>query len=165
MYKNVILFFDITKEDYEIYSIFDSLYNDIIAARPFERDIYDEEIFKDDIKTDYKNTFQYRMLVDNYRTIRWVSDDGPYDEEDRLRIKRLDDDTYRLIFIRNDKPMDCGFKSHMGITVRFRNSGSRYSPFNVLFMKMYHELQDIDPEYHQIHIEEIEYLKKKRVKK
>jgi len=161
--ENVVLFFDITKEDYEIYSIFDSLYRNIIDGKPLEKDEYDEEFFDDD-EIDYKNTYQYKILVDNDHIIRWVSDDGPYEEEDRLRIKRLDDDTYRLIFIRNDKPLTEGMKSGFGIAVRFRNSGSRYQPFNCLFMKMYHELQSIDPDYHQIHMEEIEYLKKKKIK-
>ena len=40
------------------------------------------------------------------------------------------------------------------ITVRFRNSGSRYDPFNIIFMKLYQGLCALDYEYHQIHIEE-----------
>ena len=43
------------------------------------------------------------------------------------------------------------------ISIRFRNSGSRYAPFNIIFMKMYLNLQKIDDvnDYgHQMHIEE-----------
>ena len=155
--KNVSLYFDITKEDYEIYSIFDSLYNDIVAGKPFGEDCLSSDY-------DYKKRDAYKKLVDSNFDINWISDDGPHELEDMLRISKLDGDRYRLTFIRNDKPMDCGFKNHMGISIRFRNSGSLYDPFNCVFMIMYHKLQEIDPEYHQMHIEEIEYLKKKKIK-
>ena len=151
--QNISLYFDITKEDYEIYSIFDSLYINIINGRPFGEDSLS-------IDYDYKERDSYKRLVDNNLNITWISDDGPPEMEDKLEITKLDEDRYRLTFIRNDKPLDIGFKNSMGISIRFRNSGSRYDPFNCLFMQMYHKLQDIDPEYHQIHFEELKYLKK-----
>lgn len=50
------------------------------------------------------------------------------------------------------------------ISIRFRNSGSTYDPFNIVFMRMYQELQKYDREeeqrlideqaYHQITLEE-----------
>ena len=46
-----------------------------------------------------------------------------------------------------------------------RNSGSRYSPHNIVFMRMFNELQEYYPEYHQIHMEEIEYQKKLQLKR
>ena len=49
------------------------------------------------------------------------------------------------------------------ITVRFRNSGSRYDPFNIIFMKLYQGLYELDYEYHQIHIEE--YLLDSKIKR
>lgn len=156
--ENISIYFDITKENYEIYSIFDSLYNDIIKGR-----IFDEE---DPIYFEYNNyidntkTYEYKKLVDENQNINWISDDGPAELEDMMSISYLDEDTYRLTFARNDKPMDIGFKSGLGITVRIRNSGSSYSPFNCIFMRMYKKLQEIDPNYHQIHLEEIKYAKK-----
>lgn len=51
--------------------------------------------------------------------------------------------------------------------IRFRNSGSRYEPFNMVFMRMFLQLQKVDDisDYgHQIHIEEYLY-KKSLVKK
>ena len=51
------------------------------------------------------------------------------------------------------------------VSIRFRNSGSRYNPFNIIFMKMFNKLQEYNPEYHQIHIEELEYQKKLTLKK
>ena len=39
--------------------------------------------------------------------------------------------------------------------VRLRNSGSRYDPFNILFMNMYYKLCVYEPDYHQVHMEEL----------
>lgn len=151
--ENVTIDFDITKEDYEIYELFDTLYNDIINGN-----IYDEERLNRNIKDNYV----YRDLVDKDNNITWISDDGPREVEDKLTISKLKD-TYRLTFIRNDKDLDVGFKSPYSIVVRFRNSGSWYDPFNVLFMKLFHKLQELDINYHQYHIEE--YLYKRKLKR
>ena len=51
------------------------------------------------------------------------------------------------------------------ICIRFRNSGSTYDPFNIIFMRMFNKLQEYIPEYHQIHIEEMNYSKKRTLKK
>lgn len=150
--------FDITKEDYEIYSIFDSLYREIISGKLFDE-------YEGMYNYDYKRSDAYGMLVDRNKNINWISDDGPTDVEDRLKISKLNKDVYRLSFIRNDKPLDFAFKSAHSIVIRFRNSGSLYTPFNVAFMRLYQRLQNIDPNYHQIHIEEYEYLKKLKKKK
>ena len=55
---------------------------------------------------------------------------------------------------------DRDFASLYYIPIRFRNSGSRYDPFNIIFMRMYEKLKKINDvnEYgHQIHIEEYLY--------
>lgn len=154
--KNVSVSFDITKGDYEIYSLFDNLYNDVITGN-----IYGDNKRKlsDD---DYLLMEAYNLLVDNDKNINWISDNSEPEIEDRLRISKKDDDTYTLTFYRNDKPMDFGFKSSTCISVRFRNSGSKYVPFNCIFMRLYNHLQDVDPDYHQIHIEEYQYQKRKK---
>ena len=170
--ENKITTFDITKKNYEIFEIFDSLYNDIIHGQLFEEtpveslcsDINHEELFEElpEFKSsiDYTKTYEYKKLVDNQKNIIWISDDGPAEIEDRVIIFPVDDDVYRLTFVRNDKTMDGEYKSRYGICVRFRNSGSKYDPFNCAFMKMFIKLQKIDPEYHQVHFEEIEYKEK-----
>ena len=48
-------------------------------------------------------------------------------------------------------------------SVRLRNSGSRYDPFNLFFMRMYLNLVNYEPDFHQIHIEE--YLWQKKLQK
>lgn len=141
--------FDITKADYDIFRLFDSLYQDIINCKVF--DLHD-----------VRNTcrYEYEKLVDDKQCITWISDDDREEIGDRFTLSKLNDDVYRLIFYRNDKIPDFGFKNPMYISVRIRNSGSRYKPFNCVFMKMYHELQDIDPNFRQIHLEELQYIKK-----
>ena len=129
--------FDITKEDKEIFSIFDSIYNEIVSCNIFV-----------DKKLNYKNlkdSNEYKHLVDNNLNIKWISDNGIDELEDSLTISRLEDKGYRLIFHRNNSHLDCGFKSNINISIRFSNSGSRYRPFNIPFMKMYHKLLQIDP--------------------
>ena len=58
------------------------------------------------------------------------------------------------------KGYDHDFNSPNYIPIRFRNSGSTYTPFNNVFMGMFNQLQEYDPNYHQIHIEEYLYQKK-----
>ena len=149
--ENISMNFDITKEDYELYTIFDDLYKQIINGQPFGNS--NSEI-------DYRNLFQYNDLVDEKGNITWVSDEGPGDAEDRMIMSKVDDDTYRLNFVRNDLEPEYFFKNNQGICVRFRNSGSRYEPYNAAFMNLYRDLQNIDDNYHQIHIEELVYIKK-----
>lgn len=161
--ENKSIDFDITKENYEVYSLFDRLYKRVINGEVFE---YDEEEMDDFFPleseaTDYTKTYAYQLLVKPDMSIEWISDEGPIDQEDKVNISIFDNDTYRLRFTRNSHPLDFGFKNSLGISVRFRNSGSRYDPFNCVFMGMYQEMQKIDPNYHQIHIAEVEYSKRK----
>ena len=146
--------FDITKADYDIFCLFDSLYKNIIKGRIF------------DMK-DVKKTFQfeYSKLVDQQKKIHWISDEDTEEVGDSLTISKPNNDSYRLTFHRNEKTPDFGFKSPKYISIRFRNSGSRYKPFNGIFMQMYSELNDIDPDYRQICFEEYQYCKRMEKKK
>ena len=151
---NANITFDITKEDYEIFELIDNLYNDTITAN-----IYGKR--EDDYTIDYSIINQYKDLVDK-GIIHWISDEGPRDVEDSFELSKIDQDTYRFTFLRTDKTLDFGFKSPTSISVRIRNSGSNYAPFNCIFMRMYNNLQEVDPDYHQIHIEEYQYKKKNK---
>ena len=155
--NNLELYFDITKENYQIYELFEQLYNYIIEGNPFAEYLYDDNDIFDNI--DYKKIYFYKDLVNENKNIIWISDNGPRDAEDKLIIKK-EEDYYRLIFVRNDKPLDCGYKSPFGISIRFRNSGSYYAPYNCVFMNLYNKLNEIDLINHQIHFEELEYQKK-----
>ncbi len=146
--ENVTMDFDITKENFDLYHLFDQLYKKIVNSKPLDED---SSIY-------YVGKGAYEDLVDQDLNITWISDNGPEEIEDKVVISR-EEDSYKLTFIRNDKPMDFGFKTNTGIAIRFRNSGSRYFPFNSAFMELYRGLQKINPEYHQIAFEELEYNK------
>lgn len=53
-------------------------------------------------------------------------------------------------------------KELYGNTIEFDRNNSLYNPFNKVFINMFEELQKYDNQYHQIHIEEIEYEKTKK---
>ena len=146
--------FDITKENYEIFSIFDKMYNNIISGKIFEEREYED-------LSNYKDSCQYRKLVDDKKRITWVSDDDYFEHGDRFIMEKVDDDTYRFNFIRDPEAESDIFKSGLFISVRLRNSGSRYNYFNCAFMEMYQKLQYVNTECHQIHYEEILYEEKK----
>lgn len=149
---NKTITFDITKENYELFSIFEKLYNDISLCKPYGEKIEDDSLWF--YETAYNNVYK------NY-TITWVSDDDPVDSADRMSIDKINDDLIRLTFIRTNLKTELPKFAH-GISIRFRNSGSRYDPFNSNFMTMYKDMQTIDPIYHQMHIEELVYKKVKR---
>ena len=85
--------------------------------------------------------------------IEWYSDELPIDITSKLTIKK-EDQTFKVLFEKSKKSQDGIFITY---SIRFRNSGSRYDPFNISFMLMYNTLKEYDTNYHQIHIEEYLY--------
>ena len=144
--KNQIdtLSFEITKKDYELYTLFNGLY---------------DEIVKKDSNMSPLAEYKQTLLVDEKGVIKWLSDDEEEQYADSLSIIKVEDGI-RLLFKRPIKQSIYEFKNPFGMTVRIRNSGSRYEPFNYKFMHMYNKLQDIDFDYHQMNIEEYLYTKK-----
>ena len=126
--------FDINVEDKEIYGLFDKLYNDVIDGNIFETASK---------KKDRITLYNYNLLVDENKNIVWVSDDGRFDEVDRMKISKMDN-SYRLTFTRTENQSFGEFKDPYAIYVRLRTSGSRYDPFYVPFIRMFRSLQGID---------------------
>ena len=90
--------------------------------------------------------------VSNYLTI--------YDNEESFDIKFH---TQQYI-----KGFDRDSRTSHSIPIRFRNSGSKYNPFNIIFMRMYQNLkliEDVHEKGHQIHIEEYMYETSRKRKK
>lgn len=160
--------FEITKENYFLYSLFDILYNDIVNCNLFK--VYDEELSfvnsimelqkiynrKKELNKIFSEYEEYKRLY-NGEYICWYSDDDSIEDANYVKIIK-DDYKYILEFFSN-------FKSNtlwLSNTIRFRNSGSRYMPFNMIFMEMYNSLCTSDYDENQIHIEEYLYKKKKR---
>ena len=160
--------FEITKENYFLYSLFDILYNDIVNCNLFK--VYNEELSfvnsikelqkiynrKKELNIIFSEYEEYKRLY-NGEYICWYSDDDSIEDANYVKIIK-DDYKYILEFFSN-------FKSNtlwLSNTIRFRNSGSRYMPFNMIFMDMYNSLCTSDYDENQIHIEEYLYKKKKR---
>ena len=150
--------FTISKENYFIYQKLDELYKNIKEQKPYQsKDENGSAIFDSSklinespsAQDSYKNLFQNDI-------IKWYSDDAPLEEASMLEIK-YQEDKYIITFHQGKE--DFGFPTY---AIRFRNSGSRYEPYNFAFMNMYNSLSEYNPNYHQIHIEEYLYNKKLR---
>lgn len=151
--------FTITKENYFLYQKVDKLYMRIKEKRPYqkkdkkENSSFLKEIDLENVNNLEKEDYAYEQLFQD-GIIRWYSDDVPLEEASRIEIKRLEE-AYTITFFQGKVEYDSPTFS-----IRFRNSGSRYHPYNFAFMNMYNALSEYDPNYHQIHIEEYLYTKK-----
>lgn len=174
--------FVITKENYSLYSTFKKLITDIK-----EINIYDNPDFPPYIETEEeKEEYLYEQELDKKRykmfnmsnyndlynqkenKITWVSDETGFEVANKVQISNLDD---KILIEFCTQPYIEGYEREDNLAgimgIRFRNSGSRYEPFNYVFMRMYQELQQLDDvkdECHQIHIEEYLFSKKKKIK-
>lgn len=159
--------FTISKENYFLYSLFEKLYNGVKNCNVFEMNGVDMNLCqnfdelqnrKEQLKImdyDLKNYQEYNQerLFKN-SIIEWHSDDFEYDKASILKILK-EGETFVVIFEKSKEVAGI-----MTYSVVISNSGSRYLPFNMLFMKMYHSLIEYYPEFHQVHIEEVLYQKK-----
>ncbi len=151
--------FTITKENYFLYQKIDELYKNIKEQRPYPKTDKDDytsflkELNSSNSNESKKIDYAYEKLFQN-SIIKWYSDDMPLENASSLEIKKQED-IYSITFFQGKEEYD--FPTY---SVRFRNSGSRYHPYNFAFMNMYNSLSEYDPNYHQIHIEEYLYTKK-----
>lgn len=171
------LSFLITKENYSLYNSFDNLFQRIDSIDLYDEITYPRHIdsMKDleeyllEEKEKYKkyNKGNYLKLYNkDKKTITWYSDETAYEVSNYVVITK-DISSFKLDFY--TQPYIDGYEREQNrfgtIAIRFRNSGSRYEPFNAIFMRMYNELQNIDDtlsDGHQIHIEEYLFTEKKR---
>ena len=172
--------FTVTKENYGVYRLFDQLYRDIDEINIFDEE---EDPFGFQSETERREYIErerekyreygysgYHELYDKEnKTITWYSDETAHEVSNILRIKK-NDDTFDVEF--QTQPNIYGYdedsKTPYRISIRFRNSGSSYDPFNVPFMRMYFNMDSIDDvnDYgHQIDVEEVLYEQGKRLVK
>ena len=144
----------ITKENYEIYNFFDALYNSVVHYSVYEEN---KNFFSSEYIPWAVNENNPEALVSN-GIITWHSDDYVYEKASKFSVEKMDDE-YKITFTKSKMDNDDGL--FVTFSVRISNSGSRYNPFNILFMKMYLNLKNYDPNYRQIHMEEVLYLSKK----
>jgi hypothetical protein len=144
--------FEVTKENYFLYSLFDQLYNDIDKCNIYPADLEDSFTdFNERQEIAKMNSAERNMLFKN-DTIKWLSDEAPEEDANSFTIFKSEE-SFIVTFIQK-------YNMFTHYAVRISNSGSRYNPFNILFMRMFNELQKHDDTYHQIHIEEYMYQKK-----
>lgn len=153
--------FLITKENYRLYELFEQLFDDIKNINIFNEGL-DKEMYRSN------NMSNYNELYNGSNVVTWYSDEAAHEVANILKIIKCDS-SFKIQFY--TQPYIDGysedFHSLHYIPIRFRNSGSRYEPFNMVFMKMYRDMKEIDDvnDYgHQLHLEE--YLhNKSKVKK
>ena len=153
-----IKIFEITKEDYQIYELFELLYNYIKVKNIYN--VYEEIkkcISKELLHKVYQKYEEYNKYIKEYDdlnstdSITWVSDNNNYDIANKVTILK-EEDRYILVFNLRD------YQSRNSI--RFSNSGSKYNPYNRCFMKHFKNLYNLEIDKEQINIEEYMYLKK-----
>lgn len=159
--------FTVTKENYALYELFEQLYNDIENVNIFPDD---QELFyeSEESKARYRlyNRSNYNELFDEeQKIITWYSDETARIVANYVRITKGTNSYTLSFFVQSHiNGYDRDFHSSSYIPVRFRNSGSSYDPFNIVFMRMYLSLVNIDDinDYgHQIHFEEYLYEQEK----
>ena len=164
--------FIITKENYEVYRLFEELFDDIENIKIYTEPTIPFYMETEEEKQDYINELEYeknKYRLYNYsnynelfdkenNTITWYSDETNHEVANILKIKK-EKELFKLEFYIQPyiEGYDRDFNSLYHIPIRFRNSGSSYDPFNIVFMRMYRKMKQIDDinDYgHQIHIEE-----------
>ncbi|MBE6154522.1 MAG: hypothetical protein E7163_02980 [Firmicutes bacterium] len=172
--------FIIGKDNYGVWLLFDKLYNEVMSGQVFnpitDLDInmlIDEcELFDVDYhnalkeryeryetikKEDLQNGIRTGLIVDD--KIIWRDDDFDIDVAPYLMIEKIND-IYKLTFdVPEFKRELDTFEEHLlcnkdTISIRIRNSGSRYYSFNSVFMRLYRSLVDLATDIPQISIDE-----------
>lgn len=147
--------FNITKDMGFFYNIIKELYENVRDYNIYTDSdcLHFEEEYMDDLKDrlKYSDSFNSQKLFSN-NMVDWHSDDFSYDESSRLLIEPNGDD-FKITFVRG--LTDMGFFTY---SVRICNSGSRYNPFNVCFMHMYHQLIEYNPSFSLEEDEEYQQL-------
>lgn len=106
-----------------------------------------------------KKTTKYDLLTKD-NSITWYSDDGSIEAADVVRLSIVEEGIL-LEFTRPDlDPAKDQFCYPGLLNIRFSNSGSRYDELVNIFNRMYQKLQEYEPVYHQIHLEELDYQKR-----
>ena len=121
--------FIIDKENTLLYNSFKELYDEIENNSQLKNDLYTS------------------VKLFNEGIITWYSDDYKVDKANSFSIEKIDEN-YKVTFKRNIN------NELNDLSIRIFNSGSRYSPYNFCFMRMYNKLVNYD---YQIDMGEILY--------
>lgn len=161
--ENISKTFRITEANDLFYDLIKELYSDIYTCNVFKDEYRLEEYDYEEMQLRLKQQMEQSLeaLLKN-GVVDYHSDDNIYEVTSRLLIETIENE-FKITFIPEQTDLNLFANS-----VRICNSGSRYKPFNVCFMNMYHKLieyteyLDDDQKYHQISISE--YIKLSRKK-
>ena len=176
-------YLEITKENYYIYECFLKLYNRIKNNEIFELDeidllqlstIEDLKQRKQELKELNEREKRFgkydELFHDN--VISWVSDDYSEDgvnydfgHDGKVSITKEEDKFILTFEVLNPCAIKYCSNDMYYTTVRFRNSGSSYAPYNIVFMDLYKNLMKYDANDKQIHMEEYLYSEKEKIRK
>lgn len=145
--------FTIPKEEINLYKIFNELYEDLVNCRIFVPET--TELIPGGIKKDQercrrnnenlKKDPRYNMLVQN-GVITWYSDEEYREIAEIVRITK-NDNGILLEFIRQSIIDDMNMKRMPGwYSIRFRTSGSTYTPCDMVFWRHFNNLQHYQKE-------------------
>lgn len=136
--------FKITKKYIELYNLIDSLYTNIVTCN----------IFNNDEKNSYiKNIQKYSehpLYINN--NVEYHSDNDYYNKANMFSIYKYSDD-YIIKFGPN-------INNHTKYQVIISNNKTRYHYFNILFMKMFNDLEIIYKKSNNLTYDEYLSLKK-----
>ena len=156
--NSIIKKFEITRENYQIYELYEILYNDIKYKNIYNIDNEKNECTSNDLlKKFYSNYENKKNHIRDYdyfcsdNSITWVSDNNNYDISSVVTIFKEEDKFILLFNLRDYQSKNI---------IKFSNSESRYKPYNICFMRHYRNLYNLEVNKNQIHIEEYLYLKK-----
>ena len=147
----------IDKENMTIYNIFNDLYYDVKNCNVFDVDPIQKEFceteeelkrLEDENKELNRSTRYIQEELFKKNIIKWISDDS-YEESD-----------YNSVIIKKEEGniiISFNLNDELNRSVRISNSGSRYNPYNIIFMRMFNKLLEYDPECHQMTIDEYNY--------
>ncbi len=120
-------------KDSEIYFYFVDLFYDILNCRVYDDN--DLDFNERDLNKHLQEANVNSRLLKN-GNIEWYSD-SIYDE--KANLLRIEKNDKGIIFSFFDNPEDPTF----GFGIRICNSGSKYEPFNLCFMKLFNQFQQI----------------------
>jgi len=148
--------FVITKENYFVYSLFEELYENMKNYNVYEGKEYSKintnveyyENLKRKIRD--KNENDNKKIVSN-DGISWHSEDGDYDYASKLIICKKNDN-FEATFVRGTTYLE-----RLTFLIRISNEGCRHAPFNIPFMHMYFRLNEFNPDFVPVHLEEYLY--------
>ena len=106
---------------------------DFLIKNEDEAWIYFNRMFNR-IINDEKNNQRAKLFKDNI--ITWYSDEIYDERANRLKIEKLEEGI-KLSFLNNEEDPSKGFE------IRISNGASKYFPFNMYFMHMYSDIQEL----------------------